>query len=136
MISKYFVIEELVDKATYEARCQLAWELIDPRLITFIDKLKAKFPNGTCTVNNWKWGGDRQWSGLRTPESPYYSKYSQHTFGRAIDCIFSDYTTKEVREYIIKYQEDFPEVKGVEIAGWCHFDLRNTVDDKLKVFKP
>lgn len=136
MKSKYFKITELVDKETYSIRGELAWELIDNHLIITIDKLKEKFSKGTITINSWMWNGDREWSGLRTTKSPDYSKYSQHTFGRAIDCIFSDYTTKEVREYIINNKEEFPFVKGIEIASWLHIDVRNTIDEEVKIFKP
>ena len=136
MVSKYFKIHELVDRETYEERGELGWELIDPRLIVVIDRLKEKFNRGSISINTYHWGGNRNWSGLRTLESPYYSKYSQHSFGRAIDCVFSEYSTEEVREYLIKNQDSFSDIRGIEVAEWLHLDLRNTTDDKLKVFKP
>ena len=133
MISKHFKIQELVPPHVYNSRRYLAWELIDPRLVETIDVLKWQFPAGTITINNWLWGGDREWSGLRTYGSPYYSSTSQHSFGRAVDCIFSAYTTEEVRQFVLDNPVLFPYVKGVEIAAWLHLDLRNS--DTVKIFK-
>ena len=136
MKSKSFIIQELVPEHIYIKRGEKAWELIDDRLIKMIDVLKAKFPKGTMTINNWKWGGDRMWSGLRTPESKYYSETSQHSFGRAIDCIFSEYSAQKVRTYIIDNPGLFPYITGIEDyngMSWVHIDVRNS--DLVKIFK-
>ena len=126
MISKHFKIQELVDRVTYEARGEKAWELINPGLIETIDKIKETFPEGTMTINNWEWRGDRQWSGLRTPRSMYYSTYSQHSLGNAIDAVFSHYDVNEVRNYILDNPDEFPNVGGVELdVSWLHVDCRN-----------
>jgi len=129
MKSRYFRIEELVDKATYSARGDRAWELLNPNLILFIDLIKEKFPEGTITINNWLWGGDRQWSGLRTPNSPWYSTYSQHSFGNAVDMLLSAYPSEEVRKYIHSNLHEFPMLKGLEKdVTWVHADVRNRID--------
>ena len=126
MKSKYFIIEELVDRETFKKRGQKAWELIDPILIKMIDSIKEEFPKGTITINNWKWGGDREWSGLRTIKSSYYSSYSMHTFGKAVDMIFSDYTAEEVRNIIKTKKTSFDMIKGLESGiSWLHIDIRN-----------
>ncbi len=135
---KHFVIEELVPPQVFKDRGQKAWELLDVRALMTIDALREKF--GSMTINNWKWNGDRQWSGLRTSDSPYYSPYSQHSFGRAFDCIFKDISTEEVRVYILENPEEFPYIKGIELDGtkikvsWLHFDVRNV--DTLSTFRP
>lgn len=135
MKSKYFKIEELVPKEVFKARGDKAWELLDPSMISLLDKIKEQFPKGTMTVNNWLWGGDRNWSGLRTPDSPYYSKYSQHSFGRAFDAVFSAYSAKEVREYVLSNLDQFPELRGIEMGiEWLHCDVRNS--EELKKFYP
>ena len=136
MISKIFKIQEFVPEHIYLKRGEKAWELIDDRLIITAEALKKAFPLGTMTINNWVWGGDRMWSGLRTLESKYYSETSQHTFGRAIDCIFSEYSAQEVRTYIIDNPELFPYVTGIEDfngMSWVHIDVRNS--DLVKIFK-
>jgi len=133
MKSKYFKVHELVPKHLYEKYGEKAWKFIDNRLIAEIDKLKEHFNLGTATINNYYWNGDRHWSGLRTPESPYYSETSQHSFGRAVDMVFSDYTAEEVRNYIVNNSYEFPYIKGLELGvSWVHLDVRN--EDHLITF--
>jgi hypothetical protein len=136
--SEIFRIEEFVDPEIYKVRGEKAWELIDVRIIITAEALKKRFPLGTMTINNWVWGGDRLWSGLRTPRSKYYSETSQHSFGRALDCVFSAYSAKEVRQYVITNPEEFPYVTGIEDfdnMSWVHLDCRNTVDGAVAIFK-
>ena len=140
MVAEFFRIEELVPPAVFARRGSKAWQLIDPRLVKSIDAIKRRFPNGTMTINNWKWGGIREQSGLRTMD--FYStgekmeeSFSQHKYGRAIDCVFSRYSTEEVRQYIINNPGEFPYVKGIELGtDWLHIDVRNS--ETVLTFKP
>ena len=134
---EHFIIQELVDDETYEYRGEKAWELLDDRLLMTLDFLRNRY--GKMTINNWRWtiDGARKWSGLRTPDSPWYSMYSQHSYGRAADIIFANITAEEVRQdisdnpddidfqYINSYEED---------TSWLHIDVRNT--NRIKTFKP
>jgi uncharacterized protein YcbK (DUF882 family) len=134
MKSKYFKIYELVPEHIYRHYKEKSWKFIDSRLIETIDKLKEHFNLGTMTINNYYWGKDRHWSGLRTPKSPDYSETSQHTFGRAADCVFSHYSAEEVRNYIVNNPHEFPYIKGLELGvSWVHLDVRN--EDNLVTFK-
>jgi len=132
---KYFIIQELVPPQVYKDRGDKAWELLDERMLQTIDAIRDHF-GVSCTINNWKWGGNRQWSGLRTVESPYYSPYSQHSFGRAFDILVGNLDAEEVREEIIKFRkEKFPFISGMELCvSWLHVDCRNHAP--LKVFHP
>ena len=143
MKSKYFKIYELVDIDTYTHLGEEAWELVDDRLIQTIDKLKEVFNNGTITINNYKWKGNRKWSGLRTKDSKYYSETSMHSLSKnsdntltfkAVDCIFSHYSVKEVREYILSHQDEFTHIKRIEVANWLHCDLKETNKDYIVLF--
>ena len=130
---RHFIIEELVPPIVFNARGILAWELLDAGMLRVLDRLRDKF--GPMTINNWKWGGSREWSGLRIPISPYYSQYSQHSFGRAFDIVFQDVDVNTVREYILNNQYEFPEIGGVELeTSWLHIDGRNY--EGIKTFKP
>tara|TARA_R110000868_G_scaffold36278_16_gene128896 strand:+ start:313 stop:726 length:414 start_codon:yes stop_codon:yes gene_type:complete len=122
---KHFIIQELVPEHVLNDRgIHKPWELLDPRALITLDALRDKF--GSCTVNNWKWGGNREWSGLRTEQSPYGTQYSQHRFGRAFDCIFADHTAEEVRTYVMANPEEFPHIGAIELGtSWFHFDCRN-----------
>jgi len=133
MKSKYFKVHELVPKKMYEKYKEKAWRYVDVRLIESIDKLKEHFNLGTMTINNYQWGGNREWSGIRTPDSTYYSYGSQHSFANAFDIMFSDYTADEVRNYIIDNQHEFPHIKGLELdVTWVHLDVRN--EDEIILF--
>ena len=132
---EHFAIHELVPPRVYADRGELAWELLDERLLISLDLLRKRF--GPMTVNNYYWGKDREWSGLRTSDSPFYSPYSQHSFGRAADCLFRDKTAEEVRKEIINNpnNEDFELIGSVELGvSWLHFDVRNC--DRIKTYHP
>lgn len=121
---KHFEIHELVPPDVYQERGEKAWQLMDDRILMALDALRDKF--GPLTVNNWKWGGDRKWSGLRTEDSPYGSRYSQHRFGRAVDFISQDHTAEEIRQYILNNRDEFPGVMSMELGvSWVHIDCRN-----------
>jgi len=132
---KHFKIHELVPKKVYEDRGEKGWMLLDDRLLITLDKLRNAY--GGITINNWFWGGDRQWSGLRTSDGPYYSPYSQHTFGRAADCIFKDTTAEEARQDILANPDNpkFRDIMSIELeTSWLHFDVRNC--NRIMTYKP
>lgn len=128
-ICKSFRIEELVSEKTYSDRGVRAWQMFDDKILITIDAIKARFPQGSMTINNWLWSGDRQYSGYREPGSPWYSQYSMHSFGKAMDSVFSDYDTEEVRTYVLNNPEEFSYVTGIEMGvSWLHVDCRNSYD--------
>jgi hypothetical protein len=101
---KHFAIQELVSKKTYHDRGNKSWYLFDDRILRTADLLRERY--GQITINDWMWGGKNQSRGLRTPESMYYSLYSAHSHGRAIDCIFKDVTAEQVRQDILNSPDD------------------------------
>jgi len=129
----HFIIEELVSPGTFKARGNKAWQLMDENLLITLDKLREKY--GSMTINNWKWNGDREWSGLRTVDSPWFSTYSQHSFGRAADIIFKSVTAESVRQDILDNPTD-PTFKLInsfeEGTSWLHIDVRNV--DRILTF--
>lgn len=128
MKSKTFRIEELVPPSIFNDRGELAWELIDEKLIITIDQIKKDFPNGTMTINDWVWGGQYHHSGIRDITSPDYKKYSMHSWGKAADIKFSKYSVEEVRQYVVNNPDKYPYVKGIEDfpgMSWLHVDVRN-----------
>ncbi len=129
MYSSKFRLEELIDKGTFDTIGGKAWELLDPRLLASIDQIKERFPEGSMTINNWLWNGNRNWSGLRVSGSKYYRPWSMHSWGKAIDAVFSAYDVDAVREYILANPEEFPHIRGVELGtSWLHIDVRNRED--------
>ena len=131
----HFKIQELVPPAIFDKRGEKAWELIDDRVLITLDRLRERY--GPITVNNWHSGKDREWSGLRTPDSPYYSATSQHTFGRAADCIFHRTDAETVRRNILADPDDktFELIGSIELGtSWLHFDVRNC--KRIKTYHP
>lgn len=131
----YFKIEELVSPQAYKDRGNKAWQLLDDRLLITLDRLREKY--GSMTINNWSYGGNREWSGLRTADSPYFSKYSQHSFGRAADIIFKNVTAEEVRQDMLESLDDevYEYVNSIELGvSWVHLDCRNV--ERIFAFKP
>lgn len=135
---KYFQLDELLPEKLYKelknlGRLEVGWLLFDDRLLKTLDKLRETF--GAITVNDWKWGGHNHYRGFRPDNCQIGSKYSQHRFGRACDCIFKNYSASEVRERVLANPELFPAIKGLEMdVSWFHFDLRNSVS--LVTFRP
>ena len=136
--AKHFKIHELIPPLTYTRFGNTkGWMLLDPKLIMLIDAMRERYGSATC--NNYKYGGNRNWSGLRTSDSPYYSAYSQHSFGRAADLLFNGMTAEEVRQDIIAKPDDFleisPSISMETGVSWCHVDVRNGKPG-VNLFKP
>lgn len=128
-IPEHFKVQELVDSNTYKLRGEKSLQLFDPRILWTIDRIREHY-DVPMIVNNWANGGSRNWSGLRTKESPYYSAYSQHSFGRAIDFVTPDFDVKTIREDIKRFPNEvaFQYITAIEDfdgMGWVHLDTRN-----------
>ncbi len=120
---EYFVIQELVPRHVYEDRGQKAWQLLDVSMLIGMDQMRDE--HGRIIVNNWHVGGNREWSGLRTPGCPFYSEYSQHPKGRATDSLFLDKEVSIVRDDILEHPGKFG-ICAVELnVIWLHADWRN-----------
>lgn len=140
MVSKHFKLHEVFPRDLYNLLVgmlpsEVMWRMVNPKLVVTIDKLKEEFPEGTMTINNYKWSGDREWSGLRTSESRWYSSTSQHSLFNAVDVVFSAYDVDEMRGYILKNPEEFPELGGLELGvGWLHVDVRDRRNGEIVTF--
>lgn len=122
----HFAIHEFVPPHIFKLRGEKAWQLMDENILRTADRLRRRY--GKMKINDYYWGGEREWSGLRTSDSPYYSKTSQHTFGRAIDVIFTLVTAEEVRQDILTNPElyDYRLIMSMELGtSWLHIDTRN-----------
>ena len=138
-IPKYFVIQELVPPAIYEAYGDKAWQFLDERLLVTLDALRTAL--GPMIINTWhsekmtKAYGSRTESGLRSFDTRTGAKYSQHKFGRAADIIFTKMQARAVREYILAHKDKFPYITAMEDdVSWVHIDVRNV--HPITMFKP
>lgn len=133
-IPKWFDVRELVPEETYLARGEDGcWILFDERLLITADALRDEF--GPMYVNNWHNGGSTHYRGFRPLDCAVGATYSQHRFGRALDCMFRDAAVNDVREFILEDPEKFPHITALEMnVTWLHFDLRNT--KRIQKFYP
>ena len=131
---KYFKPYELVDPNLYGLLGDQVIKLFDHSALQSLDWLRERY--GRTTVNNWFWNGSREWSGFRTIESPYYSPTSQHSFGKASDCLFMHVSAEEVREDLRK-MKTHPFITRVENnVSWLHFDTKVVNQDEVYFFNP
>ncbi len=125
-LSKNFFLDEYIPSALYKKYASTYPHyligLLDERLIIADQKLRDVF--GPIKINTWYNGGDREWSGIRTPDSLYYKQFSQHSWGRASDKIFLNATSDEVRQYIKEHWKDLGITAIEEGVSWVHSDVR------------
>lgn len=136
-LTKNFWLDEYIPKELYESlahKPDILIGLLDKININADQILRDKF--GPVTINNWWFGGERNWSGIRTPDSPYYSKTSQHSFGRASDKIFSYASAEEVRNYIKIHYKTLGITCIEANVSWTHSDVRWTRSDELLIVYP
>lgn len=134
----WFRIEELVPPELFETYKDKQWKLwlmFDNRILKAADLLRDKF--GPATINNWLWGGQYKASGLRAPESEYYSLTSQHAWGRALDLKFRDYDAETIRQAILRKEVAPGLITGIEAdVSWNHIDCRIPTGTKeIFIFK-
>lgn len=138
MVSKHFIIPELVPKEMYDylGAEKSSW-LIDPRLWTLIDFFRDYFAV-PITINNWHLGGKFNESGFRMANSKTGAALSQHKFGRAADLKFEGLDNYEgIRQVVIDHWDKFREAGLTTIeagtATWLHVDIRDTNTDNLLI---
>lgn len=136
-ISKNFFLDEYIPKKLYikyEKKPYRLLAMLDGRLVNADQLLRNEF--GPITINNWWNDKDRNWSGIRTPDSKDYSFTSQHTWGRASDKIFHTATAEQVREFIKQYWKKLGITCIEDDINWVHSDTRWWSVDELLIVKP
>ena len=129
-LTKNLYLDEYIDEKTYRKyihKPHYLLGLINPLLPPLDQFLRER--HGAVTINNWFIGGDRNWSGLRTPESPYYKWLSQHgSFVNASDSLYRNSTPEEVREDVkTNYLEHYKPLGLTSFedkVNWFHKDMR------------
>lgn len=131
--TKHFKLEELVSKSVFQRFGLQAWQFLDEFMLRTLDQLWDKF--GTCTINDWVFGGKMDSCGFRTSDDSTGATFSQHKHGRAADCHFKNHTADEVRQYVLSHPTEFPYITAIETGvSWFHFDTRNC--KAIMQFKP
>ncbi len=122
MLPKQFVVQELVPPEMFKRFIDLSIRYVDPRLLVVLGEIR-EWLDRPMTINNWHTGGNREWSGIRTPDSPYYSKYSGHSWGMAFDAV-GDWDAGMVRKAITSGQLKLSYPVRLESGvSWLHVDV-------------
>ena len=135
---KFFELNEIIDRKTYEKWGDRAWILFNPNALEALDGLR-EFMNAPITVNNW-WGNPgagNQYRGYRPEDCPVGAKFSQHKEGNAFDCTIKGYTAEDARRIILENQDNplLAKIMRLEAdVSWLHFDLK-PVPNRIHLFK-
>jgi len=140
-ISQNFCSEEFLPKDMHD---DLVASGRDPKwfirknIVDFCEWLRAKFPGKELIINNWKWGGPYQESGLRSINTTTGAKYSQHKFGNAIDIKIKGLVPGDIRKVIVDNFKYLKETYGLttiekieDTPTWLHCDFRWTGKEEL-----
>jgi len=128
-VSEHFVIQEFVDKATFEEHGDDAVEFIDRRLIDIAEFVRTEL-GIPVTINNWHLNGQYKESGLRNPYTITGAKKSAHKSGKAIDVKAKDMDGEKWHEFVKKhakklYDLGLRRIEDKSIATiWCHMDTK------------
>lgn len=129
MKSEYFKLYELLPKELYYDE-ESGWDWIDSRLIATLDWLR-KETGVPLIVNNWKWGGKRNFCGARIPASADFSYGSRHTLRTdrkvmAADIISTKMSAAQMRNLIRRKKNELPYPVRIErYVSWLHIDVDN-----------
>lgn len=127
MIPSGFVIQELVPPEVFNLRGQNSVWCLCPVALRVLGALREDY--GPTTVNNWHTGGQRKYSGFRPSDCGVGATWSQHRYGRAFDCLFSQSDVETVRQDVIAKARAghgiYKHIGGIELGvSWFHFDTR------------
>lgn len=149
-LTKNFSLQEWIDRETFKVFGGKAIRLLDMRIVHLYQSIRDDLGK-PITINDWHYGGNRQFSGFRPWLWPYHNKSlgllsekelsainftSQHKFGRAGDALFMGEDIEEIREYVIENRESlFPTLMRVEMGvSWLHLDVACTPNNSLVKF--
>ena len=136
-LSNNLFLDEYIPEALYrkyEKKPHILQGLLLKKMIDADQMLRDEF--GSVTINNWWHGGSRNWSGIRTSESPYYSPGSQHSYAKASDKIFRNASADEVRKHIQQNQKELGITCIEANVSWVHSDFRWVSGNKLLIVYP
>lgn len=134
---EYFIIQELVDKYTYEKFGDNAWQFFDVQALMMFDGIREYF-NKPAYINNWDMGGENNFRGLRPSYVKIGALHSLHKFGKAGDMSIPGLKTEEVRQEI-SANKDHRLLKHINCIEadtlWLHADVRN-IEDRILIVYP
>lgn len=137
---KHFAPHELLPGLTVD----ITWGTLNPELrIKLKDEILItaddirELLGVSCEVNDYAFGGQRRWCGLRTPECTIGAPNSWHRKGCAVDLHPAGMTAEHARELVRSAVANgkLPHLGGVETGvSWLHIDTRPRVGGKVLWF--
>lgn len=143
-LNKYFIIQELVCRHTYEKFRNSSWQFLDTELLHTLLVIREKIGRGMY-VNNWDSGGSFSQRGLRcnicqlvkdkTNANRIY--LTAHSNGAGVDFDIKGMTAEEVRQWIKKNESILPyPIRLEEGVTWVHIDIYDYCNGKkINTFK-
>lgn len=132
---KHFIPQELVPRSLFQKYGEQSIRYLDPRMLAVLEVIR-EWLDAPMTVNNWHSGGNREWSGIRTADSPWWSVGSAHSWGMAIDAV-GDWEAEEVRSAVLSGQLELPYPVRLEMGiDWLHVDVMNISQKPVEIFYP
>ncbi len=133
---KNFKLHEIVPPELMSLPEDYLWELFDENLLKVIDRLRQDLGK-PITINTWKQNGDFKFRGFRPKNCKIGSTNSPHKKGKGLDFDVKGMTAQEVRDYIVKNQAKYPEIRRMEKdVTWVHIDTIAKGKIPLYLFNP
>ena len=143
--SKSFDIKELVhpayiDQHGEEKMVRVVKEYA-PFMLLGLEQLKDFIGGGSVVINDYKWGGNKDSSGLRHHSEPVGAELSAHYFMQATDCKFKDRSVADIQHAILDNPELNPYIARMEdctaTPSWLHVQWGYRLpNDSIRLFKP
>ena len=128
-----FITQELIPPSLFQRYGDQSIRYFDIRILEVLERIR-EWVDAPMTINNWHRQGNRQWSGIRTPDSPYYSLGSAHSWGLAFDAV-GDWEPDDVRAAILSEQLMLPHPVRLELGvSWLHVDVMNISGNRVETF--
>ena len=137
---KHFTLSELLPKELMDKK-SYGWGTFDERLKITIDVIRDIL-GIPLTCNNWESGGNRNYSGARPKDTPYYKYGSYHSIRpdrkvMAVDLVSTKMSASEMRIILVQNAKSLPYPIRIEDGvNWLHVDLAAVPGYKIYFFKP
>lgn len=140
-MTKYYTVQEFVPPDIYKQFGEVAWQFIDPRLVSLANYVREFFGKPVI-INNWSTGGTLTLRGFRPPSTTIGGTLSQHKFGRAFDMNVVGVTPQQAYKAILDNPKSFMEkglttMENIEFTStWNHLDIRYTGRSEIVIVNP
>ncbi len=123
-VAKNFELGEFVPEEIHDKYKSASTRFVVPTLFTMAQGVKDFYDGKRITINNWLWGGGRNYSGFRPADVSVGANNSAHKRGMAIDVVVEGVDSAQVYKDITSNQAYFMSLGVTSIEsgtdGWTH----------------